>query len=347
MKTGDRFGGDPIDRLRAGAMAHRRPQKTRGCPDEDRLRLLLPGQIEPAEAEKLLTHAAECDWCGAVLREAAQDLSEPPAGEEEELAGKARLADPVRRQELVERIVRAKPPDPKPWFLRWPAWGFATAALVAALGGASYEHWVRSPARTGALLAAAYTKHRSMEMRLPGTAWGQERIQMGTGMSSSHEPPELLDATSNISRGLEAHPDDARWLQLEGRADLLEGKDSAIEELERARSLRPADATILVDLGAAYYQKAVKEDDPVSYSLAYQRLSEGLRLKPNDPTLLFDQALAAEHIQTPSVAQAAWDAYLKVDSTSNFAAEAHAHLDNIKKNWSNSVLTPTIQPPTR
>src|ERR1022692_1560416 len=92
MKTGDRGCGDLIERLQAGALAHRRPQKRRGCPDEDRLRLLLPGQAEPEEAEKLLTHAAECDWCGTVLREAAQDLTEPPTGEEEELAGKARLA---------------------------------------------------------------------------------------------------------------------------------------------------------------------------------------------------------------------------------------------------------------
>ena len=87
-------------------------------------------------------------------------------------------------------------------------------------------------------------------------------------------------------------------------------------------------------------------DDPESYSLAYQRLSEGLRLKPNDPTLLFDQALAAEHIQTPTVAQAAWEAYLKLDSTSGFASEARAHLDNVKKKLSNSGPTPATQPLT-
>src|ERR1039458_8857918 len=73
MKTGDRGCGDLIERLQAGALAHRRPQKRRGCPDEDRLRLLLPGQVEPEEADKLLTHAAECDWGGRVLRGAAPD----------------------------------------------------------------------------------------------------------------------------------------------------------------------------------------------------------------------------------------------------------------------------------
>jgi tetratricopeptide (TPR) repeat protein len=341
MKIGDMSGGDLIERLQAGAQAHRRPQKTRQCPDEDRLRLLLPGQLEPEEADKLLTHAAECDWCGTVLREAAQDLTDPPTGEEEELAGKARLADPLHRREFADRIViRRKRVPIMQW---WPAWGLA-AALV---GGVSYQQWLLSAARTEGLLSQAYTKRRPMEMRVPKAEWGQLRIQMGAGSSSSHEPPELLDAKANISRGIDAHPDDPKWLKVEGEADLLEGREGvAIEELERARSLRPGDVTILVDLGVAYYQKAAKADDPESYSLAYERLSEGLRLKPKDPTLLFDQALAAEHIQTPSVAEAAWEAYLKVDSTTGFANDAQAHLENAKKNFNNSRPTQTTQPLT-
>ncbi|HUE24147.1 MAG TPA: hypothetical protein VMQ86_20875 [Bryobacteraceae bacterium] len=345
MNIGDRSGADLIERLQAGALAHRRPQKTRKCPDEDRLRLLLPGQLEPEEADKLLTHAAECDWCGSVLREAAQDLGEPPTGEEDELAGKARLADPRQRRELAERITGGGRTDPKRWapILRWwPAWGFAAVALV---GGVSYQQWTLSAARTEGLLAQAYTKRRPMEMRVPKAEWGQLRIQMGAGSSSSHEPPELPDALSNITRGIDAHPDDPKWLKVEGEADLLEGREGvAIEELERARSLRPGDVTILVDLGAAYYQKAAKADDPESYSMAYQRLSEGLRLKPSDPTLLFNQALAAEHIQTPTVAQAAWEAYLKVDPSSGFAREARTHLDGVKKNLGNSGPMPATQP---
>jgi Flp pilus assembly protein TadD len=170
---------------------------------------------------------------------------------------------------------------------------------------------------------------------------------MGAGLSSSHEPPELLDAKANIARGIDAHPDDPKWLKDEGEADLLEGREGiAIDELERARSLRPSDVKILVNLGVAYYQRAAKADDPESYSLAYERLSEGVRLKPKDPALLFDQALAAEHIGTPVVAQAAWEAYLKVDSSGGFAREARLHLENVKKNSSNSRTTPPIQPLT-
>ena len=315
MKTGERDGGDLIQRLQAGAQAHRRPQKTRKCPDEDRLRLLLPGQLEPEEADKLLTHAAECDWCGTVLREAAQDLSEPPTGEEEELAGKARLADPRSRRELVERIVKRRRDWWSPIFLRWvPAAGLAALLLA---GGVSYQAWARGPAHTERLLAEA--------------------------SSSLHEPRELADANSNISRAIEAHPDDPKWLQLEGRADLLGGKeDAAITELERAHALRPGDASILLDWGTALFQRA----DAQGRAEAFERLSEGVRLQPNDPALLFNQALAAQMSNYPNEARDDWEKYLRVDSTSGWAQEARQHLEEVKKNLNGSGPIQPRQPRT-
>ncbi|MGA2590970.1 MAG: hypothetical protein ABSH32_13710 [Bryobacteraceae bacterium] len=350
MKTGDRIGGDPIERLLAGALAHRRPKKTRRCPDEDRLRLLLPGQVEPKEAEKLLTHAAECDWCGAVLREAAQDLAEPPTGEEEELAGKGRFADPGRRREFVERITGGGRTDPKPWLLilRRPAWGLAAAALVVAGGGVSYQQWARGPARTERLLAQAYTERRQMEMRLPGAEWGRVRTQMGVESSSFNQPLELTDAISNIKRGIAGHPDDPNWLKLQGEADLLDGKEeAAIAELERAHALRPADASILLDLGTAIFQKAEKADDPQLRAQAFERFSEGWRLRPDDPALLFNRAVAAQKMYAYTEARDDWDAYLRVDSTSGWVQEARQHLDEVKKNLSGSGPTPPAQHPTR
>jgi tetratricopeptide (TPR) repeat protein len=314
------------------------------------LRLLLPGQVEPKEAEELLTHAAECDWCGAVLREAAQDLAEPPTGDEEELAGKGRFADPGRRREFVERITGGGRTDPKPSppILRWwPAWGVAAAALVVAAGGVSYQQWARGPAHTERLLAQAYTERRQMEMRLPGAEWGRTQTQRSAESSSFNEPQALLDAKSNIKRGSDAHPDDPRWLKLQGEADLLDGNvDTAIAELERAHALRPADASILLDLGTALFQKAEKADDPQLRAQAFERFSEGVRLKPDDAALLFNRALAAQKMYAYTEARDDWDAYLRVDSRSGWAEEAHRYLDEVKKNLSGSGPTPPAQPQT-
>lgn len=350
MKTGDGNGGDPIERLQAGARAHRRPEKTPECPGEDRLRMLLPGQVEPGEAEKLLTHAAECDWCGTVLREAAQDLAEPPAGEEEELAGNSRLADPRARRELVERIARPKPKNDEPWrpIFRWwwPAAGLAAAALAVAVG---YPQWARSPAHTEQLLAEAYTANRLTEMRVPGAQWGPVRTERSAGSSSSlNVPPALRDAQSNIGRGIEGHPNDPRWLRLQGEADLLDSHpDAAIPELERAHALLPGDTSILADLGAAFFQKAAQEDDPQLRTQAYERFAEGHRLKPDDPALLFDLALAAESAYAFTVARDDWNAYLRIDSKSRWAEEAQRHLDLVKKNLTGSAPTPPPQLPAR
>jgi tetratricopeptide (TPR) repeat protein len=362
MKIGDSGGGDLFERLQAGAQAHRRPQKTRGCPDEDRLRLLLPGQLDHAEADELLTHAATCDWCGMVLREAVQDLSDPPTGAEEELAGKARLADPLIRKEFAERIAGGGRSDPKPfrkrfpkpfrkqWYpiLRWwPAWVLGAAAVATLLGVVIYPQWARGSAHTERLLAEAYTKDRPMEMRLPGAEWSHGRTQRGTASSSFSEPLELSDAISNIKRALDTHPDDPKWLQLEGRADLLEGKeDASITELERAHALRPADASILLDWGMALFQKAEQLDDAKVRAEACERFSEGVRLNPKDPALLFNRALAAQSMYAYHEALDDWKAYLKVDSQSGWAQEARQHLDEVKKNLSGSAPTSPPPPPT-
>lgn len=346
MNTGDRNDQDPIERLQAGALAHRQPKKKRGCPNADRVRLLLSGHAPPREADELLTHAAECDWCGAVLRDAARDLHEPVTAEEEQLAAASRMADPVARRAFAARLASGRK-DPGWWRpLQWwlPAAGLAAAALA---GGVVYPQWVRSPAHTGRLLAQAYSKHRPMEMRPRNAAWGKLQTQMGAETSSFNQPPELLEAISNIKRGIDSNPNDPRWLQLEGRADLIGGKDAAISELERARALRPSDASILLDLGMAYFQKAEKSGDPKAYSQAYESFSDGLHFQPGDLTLLFDLALAAERIQTPDVARTEWENYLQKDSSGAWAAEARKHLDQVKKKLMDRAPTSSTPPPPR
>ena len=350
MKTGDRGCGDLIERLQAGALAHRRPQKRRGCPDEDRLRLLLPGQVEPEEAEKLLTHAAECDWCGTVLREAAQDLSEPPTGEEDELAGKARLADPRRRRELAERITKRKRTGDKPWLaiLRWsPAAGLAVAAGV--LASLFFQMgWLGGVPGAQRLTCRAYAEHRESPMRLMAcAAYTPMHTERGTE-SSRLIRPDLLEAEARVARGAETHPNDPAWLRLQGRADLLDGKeDASIAELEQARALRPKDAYILSDLGMAYFQKAERTHDPQLHALAFERLSEGLGLKPNDPVLLFNRALTAQRMFAFTEARADWEKYLRVDAKSGWAREASAYLEDVKKNLNGSGTTRLPQPQTR
>ncbi len=344
MRLGETGSGDPIQRLLAGAPVHRRPEKRRDCPNEDDLRLLVPGLVDPGEAEELLAHAAECDWCGTILREAARDLAEPPTDAEEQIAGRTKWADPRRRKELAKRLAAPMLHERRRavWWW-WPAAaGFATAMLV---GGVGYEQWARGAGHTGTLLAEAYTAHRQMDVRLPGAAYARKDTVMSGETSSLSLPAPLFEAIPKIQRGIQAHPDDPRWLQLMGTEYLIEGKEpAAIQELLRARSLKPEDPAILADLGAAYFQKAAKGgDEPEAYQAAFEVFSQGASLRPDDPVLAFDLALAAQQIKTPDVAREKWEHYLKLDPDGGWASEARGYLDALKKNLPGSKPTPAPQ----
>jgi tetratricopeptide (TPR) repeat protein len=156
-----------------------------------------------------------------------------------------------------------------------------------------------------------------------------------------------MEAEARIARALETHADDPKWLQLQGRADMLEGNpEAAVAELDRAHTLRPNDASVLSDLGTANFQWAKAKPDPKLYASAFEYFSQGTRLQPNNLALVFNRALAAEKIFAFSEARDGWETYLKSDSTSGWAAEARAHLEALKKNSIGSSPISAPPPPT-
>jgi hypothetical protein len=208
---------------------------------------------DEAEARELLSHAATCTWCGTVLREAAQDLEAPPTDEELALAAATRLADPAQRRAFAERLAASAPPVPAPKPPRLWAWGTAAAALASAATVAVFFWPFSAVLQTERQLARAYTEYRPMQMRLPRAAYGLVHTERdATGILPINRSPDLHEAEARILRQIDAHPDDPAWLHLQGRMHVLTGhEDDAIAELERAHALRPKDADILCDLGAA------------------------------------------------------------------------------------------------
>jgi hypothetical protein len=324
MSNGEFEDNALLARLRARG----RGPRTKTCPDEERLRFFAVGLTDTSESQELLEHATACDYCGPLLREAVQDLGAAPSEEEIEFAGKTRLSNLHQRQAFAKRLAGGHR-----WFLRVPRpviW-LAPATAVAGLAVLTFQsQWI-------ALRMAerhtnhAYTEHRTLAMRFPGASYGPlQGVEMGGETSGLNKPAEFYEAKAAIGRGLEAHPNDPRWLRLQGESDLLENRlDPAISGLEHARALRPQDPYILSDLGVAYYQKAQNGDTPY-YLKAFQVISDALRLKPDDPVLLFNRALAAGHLQNTNAEREAWNSYLQVDSTSGWAAEARQHLQQAK-----------------
>jgi len=276
--------------------------------------MMAVGLADPAEAETLWQHAATCDWCGAVLREAFQDLVEPPTEPEIEVAASTKLANPRERRQMAESLAvqRRRP---------WPGWRWLVP-LVAAPAAAVTIFLVTGPDATERLLARAYHEQRTSEFRLARADYDRVTLEMGE-RSAFSQPASLLEAQAKLARQLKTHPDSPNILRMQGEADLIAHHTSAaIESLEKAHDLHPQDARILADLGVAFALRGDTQGQPADYHIALDDLNQSLHLHPADPELLFNRALVLDKAQLYDQALQAWDEYLKIDGASAWATEA-------------------------
>jgi len=329
-----------LESLLAVEMKLRGLQGTRGsgskrpdCPDEGIWPKVAVGLLPDEEAASLVAHAANCNHCGPLLREATEDLAMAPT--EQETAELARYTPEWQRQMAVRMSAASRPAaaESRGWlsWLRIPAWGYAlaTAVVVVALG---VGWWVtrESPLqKTERLLAEAYTEQRGIEMRLPGAAHGQYSVQRG---ATRTRPPALPEAEALIARKLQESPNDPAWIAEKARYDLLAGDyDAAVIGLSRALEASPDSPDLLISLGVAHFQRGEagghEGDDPE----AIQLLSRALTKKPGDPVALFDLALALERLPDLDAAVKAWDDCINAEPRGAWADEARSRLADLKK----------------
>lgn len=334
MSIGDTENDDLLRSLRAGAGATKRTD----CPDEERLQMLAVGLADPVEAAQLLAHAATCDWCGTVLKEAVQDLAEDPTEEEKEFASTTRLAGPLARREMAKRLaepslVQRAAEQAGAWARAWFGWikrpvvRWTAPVGVAAAGAIVF---LLQPTIQD-LLARAYQEQRTSEFRLAHAEYARVTQEMGEG-SVFGGPESLLKAKAKLAGQIKAHPDAPDLLRLQGEAQMITHHASAaVEALERARDLHPNDARILGDLGAAYALRGDTEAQPADYQAAIECLGQSLTLHPGDTEVMFNKALVLEKESLFDQAIKAWDEYLQVDATGAWADEARQRLAGVKK----------------
>src|SRR5690349_15211598 len=152
------------------------------CPTEDSLRNLAAGIAPASDAAGLTQHAAQCDYCGPILRAFTEDFSDELTPDEQALLARAHLS-PARRQNLAEQmaaaVTSASAPQKSvtertslfrlPWF-KWvlvPATAIACAIVAFLVWNAQRD----TPQKVEKLLAQAYTEQRTMEMRIPGAQY--------------------------------------------------------------------------------------------------------------------------------------------------------------------------------
>jgi len=305
-----------------------------GCPDPRLWLGVASGSEAPEESARLAAHASRCAECAHRLRHAIQTMDDANSREEDEVVGTLRSAQPDWQRNMALRLAAG---SRSPLLVKrlWIPLATAAALLVSAGSVWLVRRENRPPLNQ---LALAYTRERSMELRIPGAAYGPLRVSRGAG---ANRPAELLESEAQIERELPAHASDSGWLHAHGRAELLdpptpESVAGAIRDLRLAADLThpPSGreyAEVLVDLASAYYQRAVVEHRPIDYSMAIECLTQAMESDSSLAVAYFNRALVLEKKLDYLRARDDWNKYLSLDPNGEWSDEAREHLRAIGK----------------
>jgi tetratricopeptide (TPR) repeat protein len=208
--------------------------------------------------------------------------------------------------------------------------------LVATLIGAgafSLVYWpLRELRQVEALLEEVSSRQRLFEFRLAGAGYAPVEGRRNEEKSSFAKPIVLLDAQSRIARQLARDPDNAEWLRLRARAEMLDRDyDAAVSTLKRASDVKPEDVTLLADLGCAYALRAERERRDIDYGAAIEMLWRFLHARPESPVALFNRAVVYERMFLYADAVKDWEHYLKLDRAGGWADEARRRKQAIER----------------
>jgi tetratricopeptide (TPR) repeat protein len=302
------------------------------CPEVETYLELATGVSAGEDADRLLEHASVCPACAKILTSTLHALEGNPSEEEAaaiaELAGASMDWRRQKARELAATPSRKRPISAHLFFSgqgRWIAGGAIAAGLVLASGFWLWQRTVNTPEHQ---LALAYQESRTLELRVPEAGYAELATSRRTrGEAGDDESPALLDARARLKRELERSPDDPKWLELRARADVLEERyDSAIDVLDRLRSQGPASPDLLSDLAMAYFQRGLVSGSQVDRSMALDYLRQADRLAPDEPVVLFNEAIVMEDRGQMMNAVEVWTRYITVEHDPRWKAEGQRKL---------------------
>jgi tetratricopeptide (TPR) repeat protein len=313
------------------------------CPERGDWALLLGDEARPAEAAKvtaLLAHAGGCGVCAERLRAFAADVSP----EETAVLAGMEYSSREEQRKLAARLAGTpvwSGSSRAPRLYLWTGAGLAASLLV----GVGLFSWWRVANNPENLLAEAYTHERIFDMRMPGAGFAEVTPKTHLrGASTGHEPAKLLDARARIEQHLEAAPEDAHWLQLEARSDILEEKfDPAIDILDRLVAAGPVSPSLLLDDASAYFQRGEATGSENDRANALDMLRRADELAPGDPVVLFNEAVAMEDRGQVMNAVETWNRYLRFERDPRWLTEGRRRLEALEQKL-NQLKTHSSQP---
>jgi tetratricopeptide (TPR) repeat protein len=302
------------------------------CPDLVYWFRLATGTTEANEKEALLSHASVCSACLAQLRQCQEALSPDSSPEEWQEFKDFASATPQWQHRLAVELARtphqAQRSARTPRIFAWTAAAVAAVLLIAA----AVTVWWRQQNAPEKLLAEAYSKSRTFDLRIPGAGFAPAGDGSHLrGGSSGHESASLLNARARIETGLEKNPSDPHWLQLQARADTLdENYDAAIDILDRLIAAGPVTPGLLTDDASAYYLRGTATGSENDRATALDYLRRADELAPSDPVILFNEALVMEDRGQVMNAVETWNRYLKFERDPKWLEEGRRRLKSLE-----------------
>src|SRR5262249_40524574 len=200
--------------------------------------------------------------------------------------------------------------------------------LVGATALAVIAAWWVAERRDGlSELASAVGFSYPLEVRLGGGFIpGSRAIVRGAESPSLDLSPDARISIALIEKRAAATRT-VRAMTALGVAHLLRADfDRSIETFESTLHHAPRDAALLADLSAAYLARGSKTDRVEDAAKAITYARSALDSDPKLPEARFNLALALETLGLPGEATLAWEAYLELDGTSPWSAEANRHI---------------------
>lgn len=287
-------------------MSDDRPQ-THDCLDAETLAAFIDGRLEPREREAVEAHLATCEDCYEVWMEGMATVTES--------IGVDSSTPPARTLRLDG------------WY--WAAAVAAVLTLATVLilpRGSQHERSMEN-------LVEAVGHDRFTEARLSDSfSWGpRPNVIRGDSDTSSSISSGILSAAAALESGLE-HDSSGPALRARGIAAVAtRDLDRSVDLLERALEADSANVAVRIDLTAVLLERYRHRGNSVDALRAEATIAPVVVHDQAPPAALFNHALAVEASRGREEAVAAWQRYLAVDSTSNWAQEARGRIERENK----------------
>jgi CHAT domain-containing protein len=180
------------------------------------------------------------------------------------------------------------------------------------------------------LVRAAPRKTRPFQARLSGGFhWAPVRFTRGAEKPVDDDSATVLAAAAEIVHRNESDssPHVRHALAV---AHILTGDPRKAAEALESLAAGQEDSRVWTDLAAAQYDAALRGDDPSRLAKALVAADAALRIDPKLPEARFNRALTIEALGLRDLARMEWESYLRLDSGSEWSAEAREHIRELQ-----------------